>query len=58
MVSGQVAYGGHLLYGFANDTAPGQTNGVGLPDWNLLGPFANVMTSADRLTADRAGRRT
>ncbi len=45
VVGGQVAYGGHLLYYFANDTAPGQTNGVGIPDWNLLGPFANVMTS-------------
>jgi predicted lipoprotein with Yx(FWY)xxD motif len=45
VVAGQVAYGGHLLYGFANDTAPGQTNGVGIPEWSLLGPFANVMGS-------------
>jgi predicted lipoprotein with Yx(FWY)xxD motif len=45
VVGGQVAYGGHLLYGFANDKAPGQTNGVGIPEWSLLGPFANVMTS-------------
>jgi predicted lipoprotein with Yx(FWY)xxD motif len=46
VVSGQVAYGGHLLYYFANDTAPGQTNGVGIPNWNLLGPLANVMGNA------------
>jgi predicted lipoprotein with Yx(FWY)xxD motif len=44
VVGGQVAYGGHLLYAFGGDTAPGQTNGVGIPEWNLLGPFANVMT--------------
>ncbi len=45
VVAGQVAYGGHLLYEFGNDTAPGQTKGVGIPEWSLLGPFANVMTS-------------
>ena len=45
VVNGQVAYGGHLLYGFIKDTAPGQTDGVGIPEWSLLGPFANVMTS-------------
>ena len=45
VVNGQVAFGGHLLYRFVNDTTPGQTNGVGIPGWNLLGPFANVMTS-------------
>ena len=28
----QVTYNGHLLYYFANDTAPGDTNGVGLPE--------------------------
>jgi predicted lipoprotein with Yx(FWY)xxD motif len=45
VVAGQVAYGGHLLYGFGGDKAPGDTNGVGIPEWNLLGPFANVMAS-------------
>jgi predicted lipoprotein with Yx(FWY)xxD motif len=39
----QVTYYGHLLYYFKGDTAPGQTNGTSIPDWNLLGPFGNVM---------------
>ncbi len=45
VVAGQVAYGGHLLYAFGGDKAPGDTNGVGIPEWSLLGPFANVMAS-------------
>jgi predicted lipoprotein with Yx(FWY)xxD motif len=40
---GQVAYYGHLLYYFKGDTAPGQTNGTTIADWDLLGPFGNVM---------------
>jgi predicted lipoprotein with Yx(FWY)xxD motif len=39
----QIAYYGHLLYYFAHDTAPGQTAGTAIPDWDLLGPFGNVM---------------
>jgi len=39
----QLTYYGHLLYLYSKDTAPGQTNGVGVPNWNLLGPFGNVM---------------
>jgi predicted lipoprotein with Yx(FWY)xxD motif len=42
-VADQLAYYGHLLYTFSGDAAPGQTKGVGIPDWNLLGPFGNVM---------------
>jgi predicted lipoprotein with Yx(FWY)xxD motif len=42
-VAGQVTYGGHLLYYFAADSAPGQTNGATIPHWHLIGPFANVM---------------
>jgi predicted lipoprotein with Yx(FWY)xxD motif len=42
-VTNQVTYYGHLLYYFAGDTAPGQTNGTSVSDWNLLGPFGNVM---------------
>ncbi len=41
--NGQVTYYGHLLYYFAGDTAPNQTNGTSIPDWDLLGPFGNVM---------------
>ena len=39
----QVTYYGHLLYEFRGDSAPGQTNGTGIPGWHLLGPFGNVM---------------
>jgi predicted lipoprotein with Yx(FWY)xxD motif len=39
----QVTYYGHLLYYFDGDSAAGQTNGTSIPDWDLLGPFGNVM---------------
>jgi predicted lipoprotein with Yx(FWY)xxD motif len=39
----QVAYYGHLLYYFKGDKTPGQTNGLSIPGWPLLGPFGNVM---------------
>ena len=42
-VPNQVTYYGHLLYHFAGDTAPGQTNGISIPGWHLLGPVGNVM---------------
>jgi predicted lipoprotein with Yx(FWY)xxD motif len=42
--SKQVTYGGHPLYYFAGDTAPGQTKGQGLQKvWYLIGPVGNVM---------------
>ena len=42
-VAHQVTYYGHLLYYFKGDTAPGQTSGLSIPDFYLLGPFGNVM---------------
>lgn len=40
----QVTYGGHPLYYYAGDTAPGQTKGQGVGGvWFLIGPVANVM---------------
>jgi predicted lipoprotein with Yx(FWY)xxD motif len=42
-VADQVTYYGHLLYYFAGDGAPGDTNGIKIAGWNLLGPFGNVM---------------
>jgi predicted lipoprotein with Yx(FWY)xxD motif len=34
----QITYHGHLLYYFAGDQAPGDTNGVGIPDWYAVAP--------------------
>jgi predicted lipoprotein with Yx(FWY)xxD motif len=34
----QVTYHGHLLYYFAGDRAPGDTNGVGIAYWYLVDP--------------------
>jgi len=36
-VANQVTYFGHLLYYFARDTAPGDTNGLTIPNWFLVG---------------------
>jgi predicted lipoprotein with Yx(FWY)xxD motif len=42
-VKHQVTYYGHLLYYFKGDTSPGLTKGTNVADWDLLGPFGNVM---------------
>jgi predicted lipoprotein with Yx(FWY)xxD motif len=43
----QVTYGGHPLYYYGGDTAPGQTKGQGVGGvWFLIGPVANVMNGA------------
>ncbi|MGH2717517.1 MAG: hypothetical protein ACRDJU_02915 [Actinomycetota bacterium] len=45
-VANQVTYYGHLLYYFDQDTAPGQTSGDGVNNFDLLGPVGNVMLPA------------
>ncbi|NJD28457.1 MAG: hypothetical protein FIA92_09180 [Chloroflexi bacterium] len=43
----QVAYAGHPLYFFANDPAPGDTNGQGLNDvWFLVTPAGEAVAAA------------
>ena len=44
----QVVYGGHPLYTFMNDTAPGQTNGQGFANglWHVVSPSGQIVTSA------------
>jgi predicted lipoprotein with Yx(FWY)xxD motif len=43
----QVTYGGHPLYYYQGDTAPGQTKGQGVGGvWFLIGPVANIMNGA------------
>jgi predicted lipoprotein with Yx(FWY)xxD motif len=43
--SGQVAYGGHLLYNFSGDTAPGATGGQGIAGvWHVVGADGNTIT--------------
>jgi predicted lipoprotein with Yx(FWY)xxD motif len=37
-VPSQVTYFGHLLYYFAHDSAPGDVNGVNIPNWFAVGP--------------------
>ena len=40
----QVAYGGHLLYEFSGDSAPGQTNGQGVENvWHVVGVDGNTI---------------
>jgi predicted lipoprotein with Yx(FWY)xxD motif len=39
---GQIAYNGHLLYEYSGDSAPGQTNGAGVPDWYPISPAGNA----------------
>ena len=43
--SGQVMYGGHLLYGYTGDTAAGQTNGQGLANiWHVVSVSGDIIT--------------
>lgn len=44
--NGQVAYNGHLLYFFAGDTSPGQTNGQGIGGiWYVVNAAGDAVKS-------------
>ena len=40
-VPGHVVYNGHLLYFYAQDTAPGEVKGIEIPAWFPLSPEGN-----------------
>ena len=42
---GQVTYHDHLLYLFAGDTQPGDTNGIGIPSWYAVAPSGDAIDS-------------
>ena len=39
----QVTYHGHLLYYFAGDQAPGDTNGISIPSWYAVNPAGTAI---------------
>ena len=41
-----VTYHGHLLYYFAGDEAPGDTNGTSVPSWFAVSPDGEAITPA------------
>ena len=41
--AGQITYNGHLLYYFAADTAPGDTNGLSISGWHVVSPLGTAM---------------
>jgi len=42
-VPDQVTYNGHLLYTFSGDEAPGDVNGVQIPDWYPVDPSGEAI---------------
>jgi predicted lipoprotein with Yx(FWY)xxD motif len=42
----QVTYNGHLLYYFIGDSAPGDTNGVGIPAWYAVDPNGDAIEAS------------
>ena len=50
----QVTYNGHLLYYFAGDEAPGDTNGQNVGDvWFVVSPEGEALTAAPKTDGDR-----
>jgi predicted lipoprotein with Yx(FWY)xxD motif len=41
--NGQVTYDGHLLYFYAGDAKPGDTNGAVIPSWAAVAPTGNAI---------------
>jgi predicted lipoprotein with Yx(FWY)xxD motif len=46
IVPDQITYHGHLLYYFVGDQAPGDINGVGIPDWYAVDPAGNAIENS------------
>ena len=45
--SGQVAYDGHLLYEFAGDATPGDTNGTKIASWYAVSPTGDAIEQGE-----------
>ena len=56
--SGQVVYGGHLLYTYTPDTAAGETKGQGVGGvWHVVAPSGDIISLIrTRLIRTRASR--
>jgi predicted lipoprotein with Yx(FWY)xxD motif len=50
IVPDHVAYHGHLLYYFAGDRSPGDTNRVGIPSWYAVDPSGQAIGADDTVT--------
>jgi predicted lipoprotein with Yx(FWY)xxD motif len=46
-VAHQVTYGGHLLYTYSGDAAPGDVKGTSIPDWYPVNPSGNKVDKDD-----------
>jgi len=46
-VAHQVTYGGHLLYTYSGDGAPGDVKGTSIPDWYPVNPSGNKVDKDD-----------
>ena len=53
-VPSQVTYNGHLLYTFSGDKAPGDVNGISIPDWYPVSPSGNKVDHEDDATTTTA----
>jgi predicted lipoprotein with Yx(FWY)xxD motif len=54
-VAQQVTYGGHLLYSYSGDAAPGDVKGVGIPNWYPVSPSGVKVDKEDAGTSSGGG---